>query len=307
MLKDWIVEQDLFVLLSPYAPGYELSFQKTVALIDVPVIGNFTLFPPVVFQENRKTFTLLPGIYNQLMILQNYVNSQDIEPDPKVGLLYENTPELERLAGQLEKSWGNSEWKPVQKIQLPGKPDDPEKIAEVLRKANVNIVIYAGFDDAGLIRIMDLASKKNWSPLFLTTGSLAGKALMAVPKNLTSRFFIAYPTLNRDRLPAAVSKLRDIVELEEVDAQNIQALVSAYASTELLVASLRNSGRELDRRKMISALEKTYKFKTGLMPPLSYSMNRRIGTDGVYIVQPIISSEPGRSPYTVQWFEPLAP
>lgn len=306
-LGEWIVAEDLFVLLSPYIPGYELSFQKVVALIDVPVIGYYTLYPPVDFQENRKIFTLLPGVYNQLMALQKYVDMQKIEPAPKVGVVYENTLEAERVVEQLEKSWERSDWKPVKTINISEKPDAPEMIAEELREARVNIVVYTGFDDAVLIRIMELASRQNWTPVFLTSGSLAGKALMSVPENLVSRFFIAYPSLNRDRLPRAVSKLRGVVDPVDVDLQNIQALVSAYVSTDLLVASLRKSGRELDRRKMVSSLEKTYMFETGLMPPLSYSMNRRVGSDGVYIVQPKLSGEPGRSPYSVEWFRAPPP
>ncbi len=306
-LREWIIAQDLFVLLSPYIPSYEFSFQKVVTQIDVPVIGYYTLYPPIDFKENRKIFTLLPGVYNQFMALQKYLSLLNIEPAPKVGLVYEATVEMERVVGQLENSWANTEWKLVKKINVSEKADSPEKIAEELRKAHVNIVVYAGFDDTGLIRIMDLASRKNWTPVFLTSGSLTGKALMSVPKNLMSRFFIAYPSLNRDRLPRAVSKLREIVDLEEVDVKNIHGLISAYVSTELLVTSLRKSGREIDRRKMISALEKTYKFTTGLMPTLSYSMNRRVGSDGIYIVQPKLLREPGRSPYSVQWFAPSSP
>lgn len=46
----------------------------------------------------------------------------------------------------------------------------------------------------------------------------------------------------------------------------------------LLLHALRLCGRDLDREGLVKALESTYRFPTGILPPLSYGPNRRVGT-----------------------------
>jgi hypothetical protein len=61
-------------------------------------------------------------------------------------------------------------------------------------------------------------------------------------------------------------------------------LVSAYAAGLLLVEGLKRSGRELSRRKLLATLEGVQSFDTGLLPPLSFNADRRIGATGAYLV-----------------------
>jgi len=302
-LKDWLVENDLFVLLGAYLPGDEIPFHDIVTALDIPVVGQHTVYPQLDFQKNRKTFNLLPGIYDQLRALQGYVARQKIEPSPKVGLLYEQTDDLERVVTKLKGDWQNTDWRPLKTALIPG--DDREslrKIVAELHQSGVNVVVYAGFEP-NLLRLLALISESDWSPLFLASGSLAGNALMAVPEKLSSGFFVSYPTLTRDRLAPAVARLGELVNLQEVEPQEIQPLISAYVSAELLVHCLKNSGRDLDRRKLVSALEKTYRFNSGLLPPLTYSLNRRVGTGGIYVVRPNGNHRDGGEKISVQWFE----
>ena len=55
------------------------------------------------------------------------------------------------------------------------------------------------------------------------------------------------------------------------------ASIAAFAAAKLLEEGLRRAGRDLDRRKLVDALEELYGYETGLTPPLSYGPNRRIG------------------------------
>ncbi len=118
-----------------------------------------------------------------------------------------------------------------------------------------------------------------------------------------ARLLVAFPSLNRDRRPTAVSDLFDYLDSGDVGPEDIRSLVSCYVAAQILVDALQQCGREVDRRKLVAALERTYRFETGLMPPLTFTKNRRIGTDGVYIVQLGSTFQGERSPISVQWFE----
>jgi hypothetical protein len=105
------------------------------------------------------------------------------------------------------------------------------------------------------------------------------------------RLFLAFPALPADRTPAGVAALRAALAAE--DAANPQASpaalgateAAAYVALDLLVEGLRRAGRELSRSGLADALEGLRDHRSGLMPPISYGPNRRLGTGGAWVVE----------------------
>jgi hypothetical protein len=62
------------------------------------------------------------------------------------------------------------------------------------------------------------------------------------------------------------------------------AQVSAYTAAVVLTEGLRRTGRQVSRKKLLGHLERLYDFEAGLVPPLSYGPNQRVGAPGAYIV-----------------------
>jgi hypothetical protein len=58
----------------------------------------------------------------------------------------------------------------------------------------------------------------------------------------------------------------------------------ALAAAKILIEALRRAGRDVTRERLVDALETLQDFHTGLIPPVSYSATRRIGSDGAWIV-----------------------
>jgi hypothetical protein len=52
----------------------------------------------------------------------------------------------------------------------------------------------------------------------------------------------------------------------------------------VLVEGLRRAGKELTREKLVAALEGFYEYQVGLLPPLTFHANRRIGALGAHVV-----------------------
>jgi ABC-type branched-subunit amino acid transport system substrate-binding protein len=58
----------------------------------------------------------------------------------------------------------------------------------------------------------------------------------------------------------------------------------AIAAAKILIEALRRAGRDVTRERLVDALETLQDFHTGLVPPVSYSATRRIGSDGAWLV-----------------------
>lgn len=58
----------------------------------------------------------------------------------------------------------------------------------------------------------------------------------------------------------------------------------AYGAAKTFVEATKLSGRQLSRATLLASLEQLNDFKTGVVPPLTFGPNRRIGASGCYIV-----------------------
>ncbi|MBW2504532.1 MAG: ABC transporter substrate-binding protein [Deltaproteobacteria bacterium] len=301
-LRKWFIESELFALLSPFVPKGEVLFKEAIEPFDIPVIGPYTLYPPLDFRENRTTFLLQPGIYHQLKTLKGFVEKHGDVPRPKVAILYDDSAENRRVMTQLQNEWNRTDWQPflIKKI---------ERQRELLRQnlmemseAEINVVVYAGYSDE-LQQILSYRASSNWQPLILASGNLVGDVMLNISEEMLPLLYIAFPSLPQDRNAAAVAKLAQLIDVEQVGPKDIRAMTSCYVASELVLKALHESGRNLDREKFLSALEQTYKFKTGLMPPITFTRNRRVGTDGIYIMGlGEKASKPDRG-IMIQWFQ----
>jgi hypothetical protein len=60
--------------------------------------------------------------------------------------------------------------------------------------------------------------------------------------------------------------------------------VPAYAAALATIDVLERAGRDLDRSRFVASFETLNAFDTGMVPPLTYNADRRIGALGGYVV-----------------------
>jgi ABC-type branched-subunit amino acid transport system substrate-binding protein len=58
----------------------------------------------------------------------------------------------------------------------------------------------------------------------------------------------------------------------------------AYASATIMAEGVKQAGRQLSRDSLVNALERLRGFKTGVIPPVTFDPNRRVGAAGSYVV-----------------------
>jgi len=58
----------------------------------------------------------------------------------------------------------------------------------------------------------------------------------------------------------------------------------AYAAGTIMEEGLKQAGKQLSRAALVNGLEQLRGFKTGVIPPVTFGPNRRVGAAGSYVV-----------------------
>lgn len=59
---------------------------------------------------------------------------------------------------------------------------------------------------------------------------------------------------------------------------------SAYAAAKIMVEGAKRGSRQLSRAGFVHTMEQLREFKTGVVPPITFGPNQRVGCSGSYIV-----------------------
>jgi ABC-type branched-subunit amino acid transport system substrate-binding protein len=116
----------------------------------------------------------------------------------------------------------------------------------------------------------------------LTCAAMLAEAPFRLPDAIAAQSYLSYPASlpDDDDLVEFLTMMRRAgVPLK---SGPLQAL--AYAGASVLVAAAREAGRHLSRSSLVSSLESLQNFRTGVLSPISFSPNRRIGSTDSYIV-----------------------
>jgi len=169
----------------------------------------------------------------------------------------------------------------------PGRLDAAAEAGRLRAGGVEHLVLLGGGAEAAALAAA--AAATGWVGTLHAPGPLAGAALLDGGAGSASRVVLAFPTLPRDRQPAALAHLRDAVGAGSGDGGRDEAAgateVAAWTALELLVEGLERVGRDASREGLIEALEGLRDFPTGLTPPISYGPNRRVGSRGSWVVE----------------------
>jgi len=293
VLRTWLAAQQPFALVSPFTPDLESVVSDAAGEEDILLIGPWTLYPVDTFSENRHVFYLYAGLAEQVAALVRYAGERLALTEPGVAILVGDTPS-EELMEAVHQACLKAGWRELPVEPYPVGGFDAAATVQRLRTAGAEVVVSLAVDHE-LRSFVESAAGSGWTPYVLTPGVLAGDLVVAAPAPFSDRLMLAYPTLPKDRTSWGASGLtRLLADVDAGSSQHLQAMISAYSAATVLTEALRRAGRKLGRRELTAALERLYRFETGLTPPITYTNNRRIGANGAYIV--VFGSEPADGP-----------
>jgi ABC-type branched-subunit amino acid transport system substrate-binding protein len=271
----------VFALLSGFFPSSEGEVGSLAESEKVPLIGPFTLFASQADSVNPWVFHLMSGLRDQARVLAAYA-ARDLAIEP--GLLAIVHPEDERGAdaAAAARSQLGARAAQAEVISYAGTLPDPALAARLGAKG-VRAVIFLG-SDAEFAAFARAADAAGFTPYLLAPGTLAARAAARAPASFQGRVLLAYPSIPSDETPAAAAELARIRTQARISDQNRASQVAAFVAFDVLVEGLRRAGRHLSRERLVASLEALYDFENGLLRPITYGPNRRVGALGGHVV-----------------------
>lgn len=289
-VEAFLDETPVFALVGAFLAGSDEEIPELLAERKIPLLGPFTLHPQTGFPVNRQVFYLLSGLATQGRVLVDFaaerhppapVTDEGAEPGrPKARVVFAPGADVEKAVEAMEKQADLHGWKlerfPVPR-RTPGEADDGSsqtRVAETLRQEGVEVVFLFHPELAKEGFLAALPSAEVYLP-----GSFAAPAVFS-----RSGVFLAFPTLPADQTREAVERYRRLAEEHDLPRRSLTTQLATLAATAVLEEGLKQAGREVSREKLIEALEGLYELRTGMLPPVTFNPNRRIGALGAYVV-----------------------
>jgi len=122
-------------------------------------------------------------------------------------------------------------------------------------------------------------------PAVIVPGALADHDLVEAPRALDGRIALAFAIDPSDQTAECVATYRALADSFGLTERHRLTQLAAISAANLVVEALKRAGRDLDRDRLVAALEGIHEFRSGLAPPLTFGPNRRVGAPGAHAVK----------------------
>ena len=276
-----IKTEKVFALVGPLIAGAESEVVPLIAEQQVPLIGPLTLDPRVGSPLNRQIFYILSGNAGQAQALVSFMARKPESKSLAIGIVHAPN-DLNSNIIQGIKDEAQKDGLPAPQTFPSGNVAAADMVAR-LKQANISAVFFLG-SAAELQLLLTEGGKVNWFPqIFLQSGG-ADAGLFAAPAGFDRKIFLTFPSAPSDVKDDAAKEFRAVAEKYKLPQKHIAAQINTYGAAKILLEALKRAGKDLSREKLIQTLEGFYEYQTGLLPPITYGPNRRIGAMGAYIV-----------------------
>lgn len=286
-----IDEKKVFALVGSFEPQGSDATNELIKRSEVPLVGPITLSPKAVVPPNRYVFYLLPTFSDQARSLVDFVDTLPRTAETsatakqsqraRLAVIYaDGELEADAVAG-FRKQADRNQLEIVGESRFVTGQFATAKTTEMLVQKRPDFVFFFG----GASEISTCAQEMQRAGLtapLLTSVMMLGRRAFELTPEVAARTYLSYPA----GLPphadfrAFLSTMRSgQVELRSPAFQTV-----AYAAAQTLIEAIKLSTRRLNRPTLISSLEGLNEYQTGVVPPLTFGPNRRVGSVGSYVV-----------------------
>jgi ABC-type branched-subunit amino acid transport system substrate-binding protein len=296
-----LIERDgVFALTGSFEPKGAGDTNEFLKRTEVPLIGPVTLSPHLTLPPNRFIFYLLPTFNDQARSLVDFISARrargqgsDLQttsrqatpsqPERRVSaaVIY-MSGELE--ADALEGLRAQAQLRSVDIVYEHGYEAGrfaPARVVEAMARKKPDYVFFfgAGADIASCAREMERA---RFSAPLVSSVMMLGREAFELSPETAARTLLAYPSALPNQSDFA--EFLNLMQRRGVQLRSPAFQIIAYASAKTLIEAVKLSSRKLSRATLISALEGLRDYRTGVIPPLSFGPNRRVGVEGSFVV-----------------------
>lgn len=281
-----LVEQDkVFALLGSFEPQGSEETNEYLRRSEVPLIGPVTLSPRTPPVPNRFVFYLLPSFGEQARSLVDFVGMDQTRPKGRparrVAVVYTDSDfDHDALSGLRSQSKIYSMQIVAEQSYRAGALSAAATVELLVPKKPDYIFFFGGGDD--LISFAAEMVRANLDSGLLSSSVMTGRMSFSLPPAVAARTYLAYPLSPPER--ADFSEFLAVMQNAGVSLRSAAFQTVAYAAARIFVEALKKSGRQISRAALVNSLEQLQDFQTGVIGPVTFGPNRRVGAAGSFIV-----------------------
>ena len=276
-----LIEQGVFALVASFEPGESHNINQLIKGREVPLVGPVTLSPRLALPPNPYIFYLLPTFADQTRTLVDFVSARTQGKAARLGVVYSrNDFNQDALSGlRLQAKMYSMEIVSEHGYDA-GQLKTAEAVDLLVRKAPDHVFFFGAAQDFKAIAEQMDRVKLN-VPL-LSSVVMVGRGAFALPATVTAQTFLSYPSALPNE--SEFAEFLTLTRKARVEVRSPALQSMAFAAAKIFFEAAKLSGRQLDRVAFISSLERMRDFRTGVVPPVTFGPNRRVGSVGSYVV-----------------------
>ena len=295
--RQLVTDQEVFALVASFQPVDHDALDAWLADTQVPLVGPVGQAAHEITPKDAPIWQLLPTLNDQARVLVDYVMSlptpTGVDTPRRIAIIRAETPGAADAAtgatAQLTQ-YGAS----VITLQIAG--SDASTATEVARLTEKekpeHILFFGGSRQLQAFAAALYAGDGNAAPI----GALALLgAARDMPEIPADKLVWAYPGEPTDE--AQWSSLMNKGAGDDYSANSSAFQAVAFAAVAVLQESLMRAGRRLSRDSLTRELDGLHGFESGVLPPLEFRGDNRIGSRGASIVQ----FDSGKARYIAKW------
>jgi ABC-type branched-subunit amino acid transport system substrate-binding protein len=268
----------VFAMVAPFVPGAEKNLAALAHANGLPVVGLMALSVPNE-PSNREVFYLLPGFQQLEQDLVRFSVVEGKRATEKTAVVVADS----KLQGEVSSAM-LATWKQLglsKPREFPLSPANSQEMIHDLQSQGMDTVFFIG-DGEQASQWIQAADHAEWAPRVFVLGALMDENILLAPPRFQGKIFAAYPQLQPEL--GAVDEFEDFLQRHTLTHDHRLLQISAYCSAKILENALRHAGKNITREKLILSLEQMRDYKTGLLPGITFGVNRRLGSDKAEIV-----------------------
>lgn len=301
--RDLVGNEPPFALVSGYVPNYDAEFQALSTEMKIPLIGPYTVLLPQSSDENGDnhfSFYAVAGLAEQAQVLVEAVAAEMVPGQARLAVIYPQVQFYNALAESARHRAEALGFSSATVSNYPFGRFDSAATVTKLRDDQVDAVVFLGSAEE-LLQLGRAAELAGWLPYLLSPGLLAESQVFNLPKSFSGRMLLSYASLPTDYTPEGSAEFEKLHDDFGFDYRYSIAQIAAYTAAKITVEGLERAGRSLSREQLVLALEGFKDYQPGLVPPISYGPDRRIGALGAHIVRVDLAA--GRFDDSTQWID----